>query len=267
MQPASPQVQEAPTPTPAAGAEVVLEVEHLFKSFGDNHVLRDFSLTLHRGENVVVLGKSGSGKSVLIKCIIGLLQPDAGSIRVFGEEINEFDHQQLDELRARVGFLFQSNALYDSMTVRENLLFPLRRHWMNKTREEEQAMVEEALASVGLEHTQNMMPAELSGGMRKRIGLARTLILKPDIILYDEPTTGLDPVTAREISQLILDVQARYTTSSIIISHDMNCVRITANRVALLVDGRCYQQGTYEELRLSTDPVVHEFFEGAVPRT
>ncbi|WP_303312526.1 ABC transporter ATP-binding protein [Hymenobacter sp. BT730] len=266
MESVSPQVQEAPAQQPAASAEVVLEVEHLVKSFGENHVLQDFSLQLHRGENVVVLGKSGSGKSVLIKCIIGLLQPDSGSIRVFGEEVTGLEHQELDELRARVGFLFQSNALYDSMTVRENLLFPLRRHWINKTPAEEQAMVEEALQSVGLEQTQNMMPAELSGGMRKRIGLARTLILKPDIILYDEPTTGLDPITAREISQLILDVQARYTTSAIIISHDMNCVRITANRVALLVDGRCYQQGTYEELRHSTDPVVREFFEGAVPR-
>lgn len=267
MYPASPQLQPAPAASPPAPAEVVLEIEHLFKSFGDNHVLQDFSLTLHRGENVVVLGKSGSGKSVLIKCIIGLLQPDAGSIRVFGQEVTELDHQGLDELRARVGFLFQSNALYDSMTVRENLLFPLRRHWINKTRAEEQAMVQEALENVGLEHTLNMMPAELSGGMRKRIGLARTLILKPDIILYDEPTTGLDPVTAREISQLILEVQARFSTSAIIISHDMNCVRITANRVALLVEGRCYQQGTYEALRQSSDPVVREFFEGAVAQT
>jgi phospholipid/cholesterol/gamma-HCH transport system ATP-binding protein len=242
-------------------AEVVMTVSHVSKSFGDNHVLRDFSLTLHRGENLVVLGKSGSGKSVLIKCIIGLLAVDAGTITVLGQDVATLDHKAIDKLRARVGFLFQSNALYDSMTVRDNLLFPLRRHWLANRREEENRLVHQALEDVGLAHTANMMPAELSGGMRKRIALARTLILRPEIILYDEPTTGLDPVTAREIDQLILDVQQKYNTSSLIISHDMNCVRLTANRVALLVGGRCYAEGTYQELQERDDPVIHEFFD------
>ena len=256
-------MQPAPAPAPAApppAAETVLAVAHLFKSFGENHVLRDFSLAVHRGENVVVLGKSGSGKSVLIKCIIGLLLPDAGSITVLGQDVTSLDHAALDQLRAKVGFLFQSNALYDSMTVRENLLFPLRRHWLAHRKGEEDELVAQALADVSLGHTADMMPAELSGGMRKRIALARTLILRPEIILYDEPTTGLDPVTAREIDQLIREVQQKYNTSALIISHDMNCVRLTANRVAVLVEGRCYAEGTYQELAQRNDPRIHEYF-------
>ncbi|MCC3155327.1 ATP-binding cassette domain-containing protein [Hymenobacter sp. BT770] len=237
-----------------------MTVDHVSKSFGDNHVLRDFSLTLGRGENVVVLGKSGSGKSVLIKCIIGLLPYDEGTITVLGQDVASLDHVAMDQLRARVGFLFQSNALYDSMTVRENLLFPLRRHWLEHSAEEEEKLVCQALDDVGLANTANMMPVELSGGMRKRIALARTLILRPEIILYDEPTTGLDPITAREIDQLIREVQHKYNTSSLIISHDMNCVRLTADRVALLVDGRCYAEGTYDELEQRDDPKIHEFF-------
>ncbi len=256
-------MQPAPAPAPAApppAAETVLAVAHLFKSFGENHVLRDFSLAVHRGENVVVLGKSGSGKSVLIKCIIGLLLPDAGSITVLNQDVTSLDHAALDQLRAKVGFLFQSNALYDSMTVRENLLFPLRRHWLAHRKGEEDELVAQALADVSLGHTADMMPAELSGGMRKRIALARTLILRPEIILYDEPTTGLDPVTAREIDQLIREVQQKYNTSALIISHDMNCVRLTANRVAVLVEGRCYAEGTYQELARRNDPRIHEYF-------
>ncbi|MBH8569197.1 ATP-binding cassette domain-containing protein [Microvirga sp. STS02] len=249
----------APAPAPAA-AEIVLTVANVSKAFGPNQVLRNFSLDVRRGENVVVLGKSGAGKSVLIKCIIGLLPVDAGTIQVLGQDVAALDHAALDQLRAKVGFLFQSNALYDSMTVRENLLFPLRRHWLTHGPGEEDERVRQALDDVGLGHTIDMMPAELSGGMRKRIALARTLILQPDIILYDEPTTGLDPVTAREIDQLIREVQQKYGTSSLIISHDMNCVRLTANRVALLVEGRCYAQGTYAELRSSSDPAIHEFF-------
>ena len=240
----------------------VIEVHNVHKSFGINHVLRDFSLTLAQGENVAILGKSGSGKSVLIKCIINLMSPDEGLITVFGERINEMKDEGLDKMRARVGFLFQSNALYDSMTVRENLEFPLRRHWVKEQREKgaEKAVLE-ALEDVGLEHTVDMMPAELSGGMRKRIALARTLILKPEIILYDEPTTGLDPVTAREISQLILKVQKKYNTSSMIISHDMNCIDLTSNRVVMLIDGRCYADNTYDNLRSSRDEKIREFFE------
>ncbi|MGZ3898704.1 MAG: ABC transporter ATP-binding protein [Bacteroidia bacterium] len=241
--------------------DVVIRVKNVYKSFGNNRVLQDFSIDLRKGENLVVLGKSGSGKSVLIKCIIGLLKPDKGIINVLGKNIPELDHQQLDEIRAKVGFLFQSNALYDSMTVRQNLEFPLRRHWINLTKEEENKLVMEALANVGLESTVDMRPAELSGGMRKRIALARTLILKPEIILYDEPTTGLDPLTGREISQLMCDLAKKYNTSSIIISHDMNCVKIVASRIVLLIDGKCYANGTYEDLKKSTDEKIKAFFE------
>jgi phospholipid/cholesterol/gamma-HCH transport system ATP-binding protein len=239
----------------------VLEVRHLYKSFGSNKVLNDFSLSLGDGENLVVLGKSGSGKSVLIKCIIGLLAPDSGTIEVFGKNIPDLNHDELDKVRAKVGFLFQSNALYDSMTVRQNLEFPLRRHWMQVEQSEVNKLVMDALEDVGLEHTVDMMPAELSGGMRKRIALARTLILKPEIILYDEPTTGLDPVTGKEIIQLILTIQKKYRSSSLIISHDMNCVRLAADRIVVLIDGRCYAEGHYDQLRRSDDERVKQFFE------
>jgi phospholipid/cholesterol/gamma-HCH transport system ATP-binding protein len=242
--------------------ESVIEIRKLNKSFGSNHVLRDFEMNLPKGSNVAVLGKSGSGKSVLIKCIIGLYSPDNGVIRLLGEDISEFDHEHWDQIRRRVGFLFQSNALYDSMTVRENLEFPLRRHERKMLREgESEGLIRETLADVGLEHTIDMMPAELSGGMRKRIALARTLILKPEIILYDEPTTGLDPITAREISNLIVEVQKKYNASSIIISHDMNCINITSNEIIMLIDGRCYAEGTNEDLHHSQDPRISEFFE------
>ena len=239
----------------------VLQIKNLKKSFGENHVLRDFTCDLFEGENVVVLGKSGSGKSVLIKCIIGLMPPDNGSIRVFGEEVTEFSNEKLDDMRVKVGFLFQSNALYDSMTVRQNLEFPLRRHWNKDEKGSVNDLVMDALTNVGLAETVDMMPAELSGGMRKRIALARTLILKPKIILYDEPTTGLDPITAKEISNLMLDIQKKYNTSSIIISHDLNCVKITANRILMLIDGICYATGTYEELKKSQDKKVKQFFD------
>ncbi len=238
----------------------VMQIRKLKKSFGTNHVLHDFDCDLYEGENVVVLGKSGSGKSVLIKCIIGLLPPDAGSIKVFGDEVPELSNEELDEMRVKVGFLFQSNALYDSMTVRQNLEFPLRRHWKLDEKGSVDDLVMEALTNVGLAETVDKMPSELSGGMRKRIALARTLILKPKIILYDEPTTGLDPITGREISNLMLDIQKKYNTSSIIISHDLNCVKITANRILMLIDGICYAAGTYEELCKSQDPKVKQFF-------
>jgi phospholipid/cholesterol/gamma-HCH transport system ATP-binding protein len=239
----------------------VLSIEHLYKSFGANKVLDDFNLELERGENVVVLGKSGSGKSVLIKCIIGLLVPDSGNIKMFGSNIPDIKNDVLDKIRAKVGFLFQSNALYDSMTVRENLEFPLRRHWISVTQQEVNGMVEEALEEVGLAHTIDSMPAELSGGMRKRIALARTLILKPEIILYDEPTTGLDPITAKEIINLMIEIRERYTTTSLIISHDMNCVRMASSRVVMLIDGKCYANGRYDQLSEEKDPKVKQFFE------
>jgi phospholipid/cholesterol/gamma-HCH transport system ATP-binding protein len=239
----------------------VIHLDKLNKSFGSNHVLRDFSFDLHPEENVVVLGKSGSGKSVLIKCIIGLLKPDSGIVNVFGKDIPDLDQDELDRMRVKVGFLFQSNALYDSMTVRENLEFPLRRHLIQKNRETVDELVMEALSNVGLANTVDMMPSQLSGGMRKRIALARTLILKPEIILYDEPTTGLDPITAMEIINLIIEVQKKYKASSLIISHDMNCVKYAAHRVVMLIDGECYAVGTYEELKRSTDTKVKQFFE------
>ncbi|MFC3560592.1 ABC transporter ATP-binding protein [Pedobacter jamesrossensis] len=239
----------------------VIVIEHLCKRFGDNVILKDFSLSVKREENVVVLGKSGAGKSVLIKCIIGLLKPDKGKILVFGDDVTAMDEDALAKARTKIGFLFQANALYDSMTVRENLEFPLRRHWTSLGDNEIGKMVKEALENVGLTHTSDMMPAELSGGMLKRIALARTLILKPEIILYDEPTTGLDPVTAKEIDQLILTLQKKYKTSSIIISHDMNCVRNIADRVILLLEGMCYADGTYNTLERSSDPKINQFFQ------
>jgi phospholipid/cholesterol/gamma-HCH transport system ATP-binding protein len=239
----------------------VLVVSHLYKSFEDNHVLTDFNLELFKGENVVVLGKSGSGKSVLIKCIIGLLKPDKGLIQVFGENIPDMDEDDLDKMRTKIGFLFQSNALYDSMTVRQNIEFPLRRHSEKVTQQEMDELVKNALEDVGLAHTVDMMPEELSGGMRKRIALARTLILKPKIILYDEPTTGLDPVTGREIIRLMVDIKKKYNTSSLIISHDMNCVHLASDRVVILVDGVCYANASYPELNRNQDPKVKQFFE------
>jgi phospholipid/cholesterol/gamma-HCH transport system ATP-binding protein len=245
----------------SAKQEPVISIHGLEKSFGDNHVLQSFDLDLFPGENVVVLGKSGSGKSVLIKCIIGLMAPDAGSIKVFGKEVTELSRYDLDLMRVDVGFLFQSNALYDSMTVRENLEFPLRRHTIVRGKETVNDLVMEALTNVGLTETVDMLPEELSGGMRKRIALARALILKPKIILYDEPTTGLDPITGRGISQLMLDIQKKYNTSSIIISHDMNCAKTTANRIAMLIDGKCYALDTFENLSNSSDNRIKEFFD------
>lgn len=242
-------------------AQPVVEIRHLYKSFGTNHVLRDFNLSLNKGENIVVLGKSGSGKSVLIKCIIGLLKPDKGEISVLGQDVLALDHTAMDELRAKIGFLFQSNALYDSLTVRENLEFPLRRHWIKVTQSQIQEMVTQALDDVGLKHTINMLPSELSGGMKKRIALARTLILKPDIILYDEPTTGLDPITGKEIIELMVEIKQKYNTSSLIISHDLTCVRMASDRVAVLVNGTCYACDTYEHLKEYTDTNVKQFFE------
>ncbi|MES2265114.1 MAG: ABC transporter ATP-binding protein [Bacteroidota bacterium] len=236
-------------------------IENVCKSFGEHTVLKDFTLKVQKEENIVVLGKSGSGKSVLIKCIIGLLTPDSGKIQVFGQNVAELDHDELDKIRARIGFLFQGNALYDSMTVRENLEFPLRRHWIDHTQQQVDELVMEALENVGLAHTVDLMPEELSGGMLKRVALARTMILKPEVILYDEPTTGLDPVTAREIDNLILKLQKKYHTSSIIITHDMNCVKNTADSVALLLDGQCYAQASYNDFEQSADPNIHQFFE------
>ena len=237
----------------------IVEIEHLKKSFGSNNVLADINLKIEKGENLVVLGKSGSGKSVLIKCLVGLIEPDEGKVVLLGKDISELNDEDLNVLRKKVGFLFQSAALYDSMTVRENLEFPLRGS-KSKPKAEIDSLVIEALKNVGLEEAIDKMPSELSGGMRKRVGLAGTLILKPDIILYDEPTTGLDPITSKEISSLILEVQKKYNTSSIIITHDLECARLTANRIIILKDGICIAEGSFKELSESKDEWVSSFF-------
>lgn len=239
----------------------IIEIKNLYKSFGDNHVLEGFTMNLYEGENLVIMGKSGSGKSVMIKCLIGLEEPDSGSIEVMEKNIKELEHWELDELRTEIGFLFQGSALYDSMSVRENLEFPLRRHTKKfGVIEDTTPMVMEALENVGLAHTINLMPSELSGGMKRRVALARTLILQPKIILYDEPTTGLDPITSKEIILLMTSIQKKYNTSSIIITHDVDCARVISNRMILLIDNINYAEGTFEELSASEDPKIKAFF-------
>lgn len=242
--------------------ESVIEIRNLQKSFGTKEVLKDVSLQLKKQENLVVLGKSGTGKSVLIKCIVRLLKADAGEIEIFGEEVNSLDKTKLDEVRKKIGFLFQSGALYDSMTVKENLEFPLRRIRKGLSEAEISEKVNEALENVGLAEALNKMPSELSGGMRKRISLARTIIVDPEIILYDEPTTGLDPVTSNEISMLINDIQKKYKTASIVITHDMECVRTVADRIIMLKEGEVYKDGSLSEFEHDTDDYISSFFKG-----
>lgn len=239
----------------------ILKVQNLNKSFGGNQVLNNFNLELFEGENLVIMGKSGSGKSVMVKCLIGLIQPDSGSITIMGEDITQLSQTKLDELRTEIGFLFQGSALYDSMTVRENLEFPLRRH-KKKFGEnvDTTSLVEKALESVGLLKAIDLMPAELSGGMQRRVALARALILKPKIIIYDEPTSGLDPITAKEIIELMRNIQQEYKTSSIIITHDVDCARVIANRMVLLIDGTNYIEGKFTDLEKSKDEKVRAFF-------
>ena len=241
--------------------KTVLEIKDLHKSFGSNHVLRGFNLQLFEGENLVIMGKSGSGKSVMVKCLVGLIQPDSGRITIKDHDITTMGQKELDLLRTEIGFLFQGSALYDSMTVRENLEFPLRRHKDKiENFQNTEILVREALENVGLAHAIDLMPSELSGGMQRRVALARALILKPKIIMYDEPTTGLDPITAKEIIQLMRSIQKKYKTSSIIITHDVDCARVISNRMILLVDGINYAEGTFEELSSSDDPQVQAFF-------
>ncbi len=239
----------------------IIEIKDLKKSYANHHVLNGFNMTLNTGENLVVMGKSGSGKSVMIKCLIGLETPDSGSITIMGENISELSRTKLDELRTEIGFLFQGSALYDSMTVRENLEFPLRRHTKKfGVLKDTTPLVMEVLENVGLAHTIDLMPDELSGGMKRRIALARTLILRPKIILYDEPTTGLDPITSKEIIILMKSIQEKYNTTAIIITHDVDCARVISNRMILLVDGINYAEGTYKDLSTSTDPKIQAFF-------
>lgn len=241
-----------------SNAEPVVKINNLRKSFGDLHVLKNISFELNRGENMVVLGQSGCGKSVLIKCMVGLIEPDGGAIVILGENPHNLTIKELNALRKKIGFLFQSGALYDSMTVRENLAFRFREEKEMKEAEINQ-LIEEALEQVGLPDTGNKMPSELSGGMRKRIGLARTIILKPEIILYDEPTTGLDPITSKEMSELILSIQKRHQCTSIIITHDIECAKLTSNKVMLLKDGVVKEKGAFETLKKSKDEWVHSF--------
>jgi phospholipid/cholesterol/gamma-HCH transport system ATP-binding protein len=247
---------------PADKRDRVIRISGLEKGFGSHRVLKGVNLEVGKGENIVVLGKSGTGKSVLIKCIAGLLTPDAGKLEVLGQDVPSLPGDDLNELRKKIGFLFQGGALYDSMTVRENLEFPLRKTLKGLPEEEIDKKVLEALENVGLKEAIDKMPSELSGGMRKRIALARTLIMNPEIMLYDEPTTGLDTITSREISELIVDMQKKYNTSSIIITHDMSCARITSNRIVVLSEGVYIAEGSYEELAGSEDDNVNAFFKG-----
>lgn len=240
--------------------EQVIEINNLRKGFGKQVVLRNVSLKLFNGENLVVLGKSGSGKSVLVKCIVRLLNPDAGTINVLGNKVSSLKRRELGELRKKIGFLFQSGALYDSMTVRQNLEFPLSRIKRNLTEKERLEKIKEVLENVGLADALHKMPSQLSGGMRKRISLARTIVVDPLIMLYDEPTTGLDPATSDEISALINDVQKKYKTSSIIITHDIECARSTADRVIMLKDGDVYSEGKLDNFEKSMDPLIKSFF-------
>lgn len=247
-------------PVSKQSAETLINVENLKVAFGNMEVLKGLSLKLYKEENLVVLGKSGSGKSVLIKCIVRLLMPDSGSIEVLGQDVGSLNRKDLAELRKKIGFLFQSGALYDSMTVRENLEFPLLRIRKNMSKNEMNEKIEEALENVGLAEALNKMPSELSGGMRKRISLARTLVVDPLIMLYDEPTTGLDPVTSDEISALMNEVQKKYKTSSIIITHDIECARNTADRILMVQDGVIYAEGTIDDFEKSNDSLIKSFF-------
>ncbi len=240
--------------------EPVISIKGLYKSFGDLEVLKGIDLTVFKGENIAVLGKSGSGKSVLIKIIVGLLKPDKGEVVVLGEEVDKLSGKDLDALRLRIGFSFQSSALYDSMSIYQNLAFPLTMNTKNLTKKEVDNAVEEALDAVGLKDKINEMPADLSGGQRKRIGIARTLILKPEIMLYDEPTSGLDPVTSAEINALINEVRERYNTTSVIITHDLTCAKTTCNRLAMLIEGKFLKIGTFKDVFDTQDEQISNFF-------
>lgn len=240
--------------------EVLISIKDLYKSFGDNHVLQGINLEVHNKENVVVLGRSGTGKSVLIKIVCGLLKPDSGMVSVLGKEVDQLNDRELQKFRLQIGFSFQNSALYDSMTIKENLAFPLVRHSKSLTRKEVKMQIESVLDDVGLLQTLNQMPSELSGGQRKRVGIARTLILRPRIMLYDEPTSGLDPITCIEINKLINHVRQKFNTTSIIITHDLTCAKSTGDKVAMLFDGKFIKEGTFDEVFSSDDERIRNFY-------
>jgi phospholipid/cholesterol/gamma-HCH transport system ATP-binding protein len=246
--------------TTKAAETPVLTIKGLRKAFKGHEVLRGVDLHVNKGENLVVLGKSGSGKSVLIKCLVGLEWPDEGEINIFGKDLLSLNYKELNEVRLRTGFLFQNAALYDSMTVRENLAFPLRQHKKTMTKEKKESLILEMLDNVGLVDSIDQMPSKLSGGQSKRIGLARTLILRPELMLYDEPTTGLDTGTAKEISELMIRMKKKYNISSITITHDMPCAKMTADRIIMMKEGVVVAEGTYEELEKSDDEWIQSFF-------
>lgn len=241
--------------------ETVIKIRDLYKSFGDKPVLQGINLDLHKGENVAVLGRSGTGKSVLIKIIIGLLKPDAGTVNVLGEEVDQLNEVDLRALRLKVGFSFQSSALYDSMTVGENLAFPLKRNNRNLTKDQIRKTIDIVLDAIGLPDTINQLPSELSGGQKKRIGIGRTLILRPEIMLYDEPTAGLDPITSMELNKLIIAVKERFNTSSIIITHDLTCAKEVGDRVAVMDEGRFIREGTFAEVFNEKEGLVKSFYD------
>lgn len=253
-------VQPQEQPEPPKGEEPVILIRGLTKSFGDHPVLRGIDLHVNKGENLVILGKSGTGKSVLIKCIVRLEWPDSGKISVFGQDLDTLKYEEMNALRLRVGFLFQNAALYDSMTVRENLAFPLRQHKKTMSKEKKESLIMAVLDDVGLTDSIDQLPSRLSGGQSKRIGLARTLILRPEIMLYDEPTTGLDTGTGKEIIELICRMRKKYNISSITITHDMSCAKLTADRIILLKDGIVYAEGSYSDLESSKDDWIQSFF-------
>ncbi|MEO6455097.1 MAG: ABC transporter ATP-binding protein [Ginsengibacter sp.] len=240
--------------------ELVISIKDLYKSFGEKKVLQGLDLEVYKGENVVVLGRSGTGKSVLIKLICGLLTPDSGVVNVLGKDVDLLNAKELQDIRLKIGFSFQSSALYDSMTVRENLAFPLVRNSRHMTHQQVTEAIESVLDDVGLEQTIDQMPSELSGGQRKRIGIARTLILNPEIMLYDEPTAGLDPITSIEINNLINLVQKKFNTTSIIITHDLTCAKSTGNYIAMMFDGRFIKKGTFEEVFNTDDERIKDFY-------
>jgi ABC-type transport system involved in resistance to organic solvents, ATPase component len=241
--------------------KIVIDISGLYKAFGENKVLNGIDLKVRKGENVVVLGRSGTGKSVLIKIISGLLKPDEGKVIVLGQEVDKLNDKELQELRLKIGFSFQNSALYDSMTVKENLEFPLVRHKKQLSRKQIEESVKTVLEAVGLLQTMNQMPSELSGGQRKRIGIARTLILRPEIMLYDEPTAGLDPITSIEINELINKVQKRFNTTSIIITHDLTCAKTTGDRIVMLIDGKFIREGSFEEVFNTNDIKIKSFYD------